>query len=476
MNRPGVLSSLRDRAALWWLYALGLSALGLALRVHLARTFDGPVRGSDYDEYMRGVRWVLEHHRIFDAALSIQHGFHTPGWYVMGALVLAWRDQERAIAALSVGGWVLRQLVLWRWCARELPRSPRSIAVVLGLHAVLPISVLMDGKVNPEGPHATLFALAALAIAAVERRLRERAVGVGWLALGAGLLAGVAVMTKATSAVLVPVAFAVLALAAWRAAAGRDARGLADVTTAGAAFVAGWTLVAGWWCLDNALRFGSPLPHQYALKALDLGATWPELRAPLLSRRSVGWALPFETDWLDAPHAASVEVPRPNFWSATIGGTWSDWYNRGFCRLTGGPRLSSVWGPAVWAMPMRCVRIDLALVRFGLGFTAALAVAWAWLLRRTVRSRGMEGSVTALGASALPVVFTMAFAWTWAIDRMAVVKASYLLVVALPALVGLAFGLSHLEARPHPRLLAHRVLVLATLCVASLVTWARWGH
>lgn len=476
MSARGVLASLRGRATGWWALALGLSLLGLALRVHLARTFDGPARGTDYAEYLRGVRWVMDHRRTFDATVNLQHGFHTPGWYVVAALVLAWRRDERAIAAVSVGAWVVRQAALWRWCARALPGAPRSTSVALGLHAVLPVSVLMDGKVNPEGPHATVFALAALAIAGVERRLRERALRVGWPSFGAGVVSGLAVMTKATSAVLVLVAVAVLALAARRSAVSRDAKALRDVAVAGVAFVAGWSAVAGGWCLDNALRFGNPLPHQYALKGADFVAAWPELRAPLLYRRSVGWALPFDLDWIDAPHAASVDAPRPNFWSATLGGTWSDWFNRGFCRLTGGPRLSTVWGIAAWAMPERCVRVDLALVRLGLGFTAAVAAAWAWLLRHTLRSDGAEGSVTALAASALPVVFTMAFAWTWSIDRMAVVKASYLLPAALPALVVLAFGLSSLETRPRPSLGPHRALGLATLCVASLVTWARWGR
>lgn len=476
MNPPGVLAALRSRAAPWWLFALALTALGLALRWHLARTFDGPVRGSDYEAYIKGVRWVLEHRRTFDAALEIQVGFYPPLWYVMGAAVLSAFKVERAIAGLSVGGWVVRQLLLWRWCARDLPRSPRSAAVVLGLHAVIPMSVLMDGKVNPEGPHATLFALGAFAIAAMERRLRDRAPGVEWASLLAGVASGLAVLTKATSAVLVMVASASLLLAAWRAQRRDDRRGLRIVAVAGAAFALGWAAVAGWWCLDNVLRFGSPLPHQYGVKELEFASTYPALREPLTHRRTLGWALPVETDWLDAPHAASVDLPRPNFWSSTIGGTWSDWYNRGFCRLTGGPTLSTVWGPDAWAMPLRCVNIDVSLVRFGVAFTAAIAAAWAWLLRRTWRSRGLDGSVTALAASALPVVFAMAFAWTWSIDRMAVVKASYLLPVALPMLVCLALGLGRLESLPHPRIAAHRALALATLCVASLVTWARWGH
>ncbi len=476
MNLPGVFAALRSRVTVWWLLAFVLTVLGFALRFHLARTFDGPVRGSDYDAYVRGVRWVLQHRRTFDASLEIQVGFYPPLWYVMSAAVLSHWPAERTIAGLSVAGWVIRQIILWRWCARDLPRSPRSTAVVLGLHAVIPMSVLMDGKVNPEGPHATLFALGAFGIAAMERRLRERTPGVEWVSLLAGVLAGFAVLTKATSAVLVMVAGAVLALAAWRALERRDTRGLRTVAIAGTAFALGWSGVAGWWCLDNALRFGSPLPHQYGVKELEFTMNHPVLREPLAHRRTLGWLLPLETDWLAAPHAASVDVPRPNFWSSTIGGTWSDWYNRGFCRLTGGPTLVTVWGPAVWAMPMRCVRIDLALVRFGVGFTVAIAASWAWLLRRTARSRGLDGSVTALTASALPVLFAMAFAWTWSIDRMAVVKASYLLAVALPLLVCLASALARLESLPHPRLAAHRALALATLCVASLVTWARWGH
>ncbi|HTM44970.1 MAG TPA: hypothetical protein VL137_08450, partial [Polyangiaceae bacterium] len=164
------------------LLALAVTALGLSLRIEHAITFDGPVRGSDYAAYVDGVRWMLAHKRAFnfDPTVSYPVRYQPPGWYAAAALVLGLTHSVRMIAALSVAGWLIRQFVLWRMLKLLAPATTGgsvtwSAALALTVHAVLPLSVLIDGKVNPEGPHATAFAVGCYLLLRMERQATQPA-------------------------------------------------------------------------------------------------------------------------------------------------------------------------------------------------------------------------------------------------------------------------------------------------------------
>ena len=82
------------------------------------------------------------------------------------------------------------------------------------MNAVLPLSVLIDGKVNPEGLHTTLFTIGLYALWRMERQASLPQGIPPSTALGFGALSALALLTKPTAAVL-PMACAVVFL--WRA-------------------------------------------------------------------------------------------------------------------------------------------------------------------------------------------------------------------------------------------------------------------
>ena len=284
-----------------------VTVLGLVLRVEHALTFDGPGRGADYAVNLHGVRWMLEHRRPFDFTeqVSVQVRYQPPIWYALGAVILKLTGQERPIAWLAVIGWLIRQLILARLLKEVIPNRPWSALVALSINALLPLSVLTDGKLNPEGLHTTIFMVAVYGLWRVEREAHTLNGVSTRAALLFGGFSGLAVLTKATAGVL-PLAGAIVwAWQLWsvRTDVGSSAKRIQLLRSA---LVAGlsWVVVAGWWCGPNLLKYGHPFPHIWNLSK--------HLPDPVLYRRPLGWILPFTwREYLDFPIIYTDRIPRP---------------------------------------------------------------------------------------------------------------------------------------------------------------------
>ncbi len=467
-----------------WLI-LAVCLLGLVLRVEHALTFDGPGRGSDYAVYMQGIRWMLEHHRPFnfDPTVNYQVRYQPPLWYAAGAVVLWLTQSERAIAALSVAGWCVRQWLLARLLREAAPKRPWSALAALSIHAVLPLSVLVDGKVMPEGPHATVFVAAVYVLWRAERQMRSPGgVRLGTAALF-GLLAGLGVLTKATSSVLM---IAAGALFAWRVASALRGESVKAVwrRLARPGLVSGlvFCLVVGWYCGPNVAKYGHPFPHVWDREGPGRHAI---LAQPTLYRRPLGWALPFEWgDYLRFPIIGGSNTPNPNFWAYTVVGTWTDLYNRGFCRLQGGQMTDQVWGGQggvmasgpQWSVTMRCVRHFSRLAYVGLGVSAAAAFA-VWQAARTHwRTRYREGSFVLPLSVALVVGFLFLFSLKYPFDNSAVLNPRYLMPATTPMAACFGLWLAGLRSRPWADRLAHAAAFVGIGLVTALLFVERFGH
>ena len=467
--------------------ALAISALGLFLRIEHALTFDGPRRGSDYAVYMQGVRWMLEHKRAFDfdPSLNGQVNYQPPLWYAAGAWVLHLTGSERAIAALAIAGWTIRQALLALLLRRSPPRSRWSALAALWLHAVLPISVLIDGKVNPEGLHAGLFMVALYFLWRMEREAGDAGIDLG-TAIAFGASAGLSLLTKATSSALMIAALPMLVWHAWLVLRqkGWPAGGIAvwrRLMRPMAAAMLVFALVVGGWCVPNLRKYGHPFPHPWDR---DTVRDHAELGQPTLYRRPLGWALPWQmAEYIRRPVISARETPHPNFWAYTVIGTWTDLYNRGFCRLKDTAVVDDVWGGPKgvmphgpeWSMSGRCVRHFTRLAWVGLFLSAAATTAVLACARANLRSAGREGSLVLPAAAVLVVGFVFLFALAYPYDGSAVLNPRYLLAAAAPMCACLGLGLALLPEGTGVRRLAHASTFLALAAVTWLLVWQRFG-
>jgi hypothetical protein len=461
--------------------AIAISLLGLSLRIEHALTFDGPNRGSDYAVNMSGVHWMRIHKQRFDFRrdLHTQVMYQPPLWFAASGVMYGLTHNERSIAALAVIGWAVRQGLLALILLRMIPGRRWAMLGALAINAVLPISVLTDGKVNPEGLHTTLFTVAVYFLWRIEREAtRPEGIAKGTAVLF-GAFAGLALLTKASAAIL-PLALAVVlagrAIPVARASGWAAVRRRLVMPAAAAALV--WCSLTGWWVVPNLVHYGHPFPHYWTLARPNY--------IPLSYRRPLGWALPFQwKSLLELPVMTNGSEPRHNFWAETVVGTWSDLYNRGFCRLPDDRTTARVWGaddPSLHVdvrMTLRCVRALAATVKVGLWITVASLLSTllaAWHHRRT------DGQDEQAGSLALPVViglggfFVLLFGLTYPYDWDAVVNPRYLLPISTPMSACLGFGLARLERAPESWRRTFLVVTMGAIAaVAILVVRMRWG-
>lgn len=454
--------------------AIAVTILGLVLRIEHAHTFDGPGRGSDYAAHVAGVRWMGEHMVPFDFTKQVPWsiGYQPPLWYMVGSLILDWTNNERAIAYLAVVGWVVRQIVLARVLAEAVPGRRWSALAALAINAVLPLAVLTDGKVNPEGMHTTLFMIAVYFLWRMERQdLRPEGISLVTATL-LGVFSGLAVLTKGTAGVL-PLATAILlcwqSIRSWKTGRWTTIwrRQLRPAIVAGIS----WCVIAGWWCGPNLVKYHHPFPHVWDQEGPEIH---PELATPVFYRRPLGWALPFEwKEYIALPIIQSPTKPRPNLWAVLVSGTWSDFYDRGFCRLTGGGTVSGTWSG--YPVSRRCVDLFSHLVEVGLVLTAgSLAALWL-VVGMHLRGDGRRGSLVIPMVIVLGVAFSSFFALVYPYDNAAVLNPRYLLPESgwIAACLGIALG--QFESQRWKRRAAHGLMLLGIGIVAILVTIERFG-
>src|SRR5688572_22937498 len=313
-----LLGTLR-RVSVWSWLALAVFLLGSALRLEHALTFDHAKRASDFPAHIVGVQWVEEHWSPFynSPTAHWQVRAYPPLWYFLSALILMVTDNVRWLVSMSLIGWLLRHAVLWRILNEALPDRPWARLSGLTIHAVLPLAVLVDGKVNPEGLHSGIFALAVFALWRMERQAQTPAGISVATGIAFGAAAGLALLAKLTGAMLLVVAAPVFAWFSFarmrRFGPGALWKGLAVPACAAAL---AWCAIAGFWAGTNLYRQGHPFPQ---VLQLDGPQIYPILGEPELYRRPLGWALPFEwSQYWEFPILRTVAEPRPNFWAVEV--------------------------------------------------------------------------------------------------------------------------------------------------------------
>ena len=165
-----------------------------------------------------------------------------------------------------------------------------------------------------------------------------------------------------------------------------------------------------------------------------------------------------------------------------ITGTWTDFYNRGFCRAGRRDDRKSLGRPEEyrhvrvlgWGVSERCLQNFRVLLAVGLPITLGCVVAVFHTLGSFVRSNGSRGSLVLPTCIALGTLFLMLFAIAYPLDMHAVTNPRYLLPVQglVLACAGIALGRLEASRWKWPAL---ALAFLAVAAVAALLVYERFG-
>ena len=275
-----------SNVARWGLVALLLSHLLLSLAFSLANP---PFEATDEWEHYAFVRHLIEERRLpiqsIDEPRSQSH--HAPLYYVVGALLTGWiedsgeppvqnpywayraervgNDNKRLYLHTGVGGEgctgrclatrLLRMFsillgaasvyFIWKALREWVPSVPALALGGTGLVALSPMFVYMSGAINNDGMIVMWGAAAVwLSVRAIRRGLDLRQ------ALMAGLVLGLALLSKASGLLLIPILILAYLLSAWCHGQWRQAIiGVALIVMVAA-------VLSGWWFLRNLQLYG----------------------------------------------------------------------------------------------------------------------------------------------------------------------------------------------------------------------------
>jgi hypothetical protein len=305
----------------------GLVSFAASVLVTYARI---PVRsgfGFDLGNHLAYVQFVRARHAL-PLATDGWSMYHPPFYYVVSAalcdafsLLVPQVDPWSALRVLPLAAGLTNIGVAWA-LARSLAPGDAPMTLLATLFAAaVPLNLYMAAYPSNEAPHAALAALALLLT--VRALLAERA-GAGVI-LWAGAVFGLALLTKFTVLVLLPVAVFFLGLKLGIVERARPTR----VAGLLALFLLGAAAVSGWWYVRNVAHFGRPLVGNWELPG-DALVWWQQpgfhtaayytgfgaaLDRPLFSGFHSFWDALYSTFWTDGwlGGRASVGLRRPAF-------------------------------------------------------------------------------------------------------------------------------------------------------------------
>ena len=190
-----------------------------------------------------------------------------PLYYAWAALFLPLGPQGMRLASILPG--LVCLLLLYRAARLLLPGEPLTAVTALGIAALLPTHIAITSTINNDVfLEACFSAMLLLLLQCVLQGLTL------WRAGWMGVVLGLALLTKATALVLLPVIAVGLLLMR------RSGETAANLVRA-AALISLWTaLISGWWFVRNVHVYGELLP----LKAFDRAFAGTMLTRDVMSR------------------------------------------------------------------------------------------------------------------------------------------------------------------------------------------------
>jgi hypothetical protein len=388
--------------ALFWLFVFAFRAT----RLPEYFGFDGP-------DHLAYVHFVLANASL-PLANEGPQTHHPPLFYALSAALLAVFQGSGAPPSVTLrllpfaSGLV--QVGVAFGLGRRLFPGDRMLSTGAALCAgLLPVNLVMSSYLGNEPLHA---ALAALVLLVATRALLTRRVRASHAAL-VGALAGLAILAKVSSLLLVPLAACFLAAKEWLA----DGRRLASAGGHALVLVASAGAVCGWFFVRNQLLLGQALVGNWNVPG-NPTAWWqpPGFHTP-------AYYLSFGPG-LRHPFFASFE----SFWDGLYSTFWGD-------GLAGGVSAWSYRHP-LWDWDFMGATYVLALPA-----TALLLLGFLLLVRDSFRDPDLRrrAALSFLTTTTAVTVFAVLLL-TLVLPAYSMTKASYALSVAAPLALALATG------------------------------------
>jgi 4-amino-4-deoxy-L-arabinose transferase-like glycosyltransferase len=445
-----------DMGAVRWLLRrkleLGLFMLGALLRCSMSWNYDA--RWSyDSDLHWDYVTWIIEHGRI-PPTEAIFQAQHPPLYYFLAAQLVTLGVTRQAMVWFSIACGLARLGIIWTGLELFV-RSRLARVVALGLAAVIPAAVHLDGMVYTESLSCTLNTLALLLVPlAFRREGRER-----WLLTAAvGLTFGLAILTKVSA--VATIAAVVLAAAYELLFDGKPLRVRLQRSAPWAGALVVLLVVSGWYYRQNLREYGKPFVTTFELRA----QSWLMKEAnqhPVADRRSLGFVFGWSDAVYKTPYRPAGLSGHPRFFPVAVASTFVDYWGFGFAgydRTPEGVRSDGM-------RPGWKVQSVARLSVLG-GTTIFFAAAAAWLagLVHVLRTRD-PGRLALLLVPLVALAASLLFAIQHPIDNYGVIKGVYMTFAAAPlyALFGIAAGWASKTPVRWPLL----ALMLVSLCFVA---------
>jgi len=451
-----------------WLFRrrieLALFLLGVLLRLSMYWNYH-PAWSYDSNLHWEVIQWIADNGKAPSAEATFE-SFHPPLYYATSAWLLLHGVGRHGMAWFSIICGIVRLGVIWAGLELYVPGSRLARIMGLALAAVTAASIHLDGMVYPEALHGCLCAVAMLLVPlAFRRSMMAR-----WpLALAIGVVLGLAILAKVSSAaVIAAVAAAALleTLIIQRTIVVRVCNALPWIFT-----LAVCLSVCGWYYARNVRVYGQPFITSFDIPSQSYIAAETD-KHPLIDRRPLGFLFGWDPTLYENPYARSGFGNEPRLLAVAVASNFVDFWRYGFQGYQK-PWLLNPDRASLSTTQAKVMTAARAAVYGGTVIFLATVCAWFAASFRLLRDRDV-GRLALLLFPLSTLLATLHFTTKFPFDGIGVIKSIYMTFGAAPAygLFGVAASWSQRKRYLWPILAS---LIVALWLVAAYSVYCRLG-